>query len=132
VAGRGRIRVRGLRETIRAFDQVGDELPDATREALKHAAEPVRVVAERRALSEISGLPRSPKWAEQKITVSKRTALVYMSPRKRQTRVPERKRKNLAELLMGKAMEPALEDNRERVIESVDKVIDLLGRKHGF
>jgi hypothetical protein len=126
------VRVKGLRETIRAFDAVGDELSEVVREGLKQAAEPVRVLAERRAVSEISGMSRSPKWAEQKVAVSRRTALVYMAPRKRQTRAPERKRKNLAELLMGKAMEPALEENEEQVKVKVEAVIDYLGRKHGF
>jgi hypothetical protein len=131
VAGR-RVQVRGLRECTLAFEHVRESLDETVREGLKHAAEPVRVLAERRAVEEIGNMPSSPKWAEQKIVVSKRTALVYMAPRKRQTRAPERKRKNLAPLLMDKAMEPALESNEERVTRSVEVLLDTLGRKNGF
>lgn len=77
-------------------------------------------------------MPRSPQWAEQKTVISKRSALVYVAPVKRQTRVTTRKRKNLAEQLATKAMEPALDENEEKVVREVETVLDVLGRKHGF
>lgn len=127
-----RVRVRGLRECTRAFENVREDLNDTVREGLKHAAEPVRVLAVRRAVAEIGNMPHSPQWAEQKVVVSKRTALVYMAPKKRQTRAAERKRPNLAELMMARAMEPALEENEEKVTRSVEALLDVLGRKNGF
>lgn len=129
---KGGLQVRGLRETIRAFDQIGDEVNDDLREGLERAAEPVRAVAVTHALERIQNMPRSPQWAEQKTVISKRSALVYVAPVKRQTRVTTRKRKNLAEQLATKAMEPALDENEEKVVREVETVLDVLGRKHGF
>jgi hypothetical protein len=131
VAARG-IKVKGLRETARAFDNISDNLSEELTDGLKHAAEPVRAAAEKKAVAKIVNMDRSPAWAEQKTVVSKRTALVYIAPKKRQTRKPQRKRKNLAELMMGRAMEPALDENEDRVREEVDDVLNRLSRKNGF
>lgn len=128
----GKVRVKGLRETVRAFDNIQDNLQEDLREGLKHAAEPVRVVAEQKALNTIENMVYSPAWAEQKIVVSKRTALVYMTPKKRQSRNTARRRKNVADLLMERAMEPALDQNEERVVGAIEVVLDTLGRRNGF
>jgi hypothetical protein len=130
--GRGGLKVRGLRETTRAFNNMQEDLADELREGLKHAAEPVRIAAEQKAISRIENMPHSTAWAEQKIVVSKRTALVYMAPKKRQSRNTAKRRKNLADLLMTRAMEPALGENEEKTREAVEFVLDRLGRKNGF
>jgi hypothetical protein len=130
--GGGRLKVRGLRETVRAFNNIQEDLSDELRAGLKHAAEPVRVAAEQKAVNRIENMPYSPAWAEQKTVVSKRTALVYMGPKKRQSRNTARRRKNLADLLMERAMEPALEENEEKTKKAVELVLDQLGRKNGF
>lgn len=132
MAQRRSVKIRGLRELNRAFRAVDNGLEETLREGLRHAAEPVRVLAERKGLSEISGMSGSPKWAEQHTVVSKRTALVYIAPSRRGTRIPSRKRTNLAGLLATRAMEPALEENEEKVVHDVEAVIDILGRKQGF
>lgn len=131
MAARG-VKVKGLRETARAFDAISDDLSKELTAGLRVAAEPVRAAAEMKAISKIGNMPRSPAWAEQKIAVGRRTALVYMAPKKRQTRVPQRKRKNLADLMMDRAMEPALIENEPQVVLGVNTVLDRLSRKEGF
>jgi hypothetical protein len=69
---------------------------------------------------------------QQKTVVSKHTALAYVAPVKRRTSNARRKRKNLADLMMDRAMEPALEENETRVRETLEDVLDRLGRKEGF
>jgi hypothetical protein len=131
VAARG-IKIKGLRETARAFDNISDDLSEELSKGLKHAAEPVRVAAEQKAIARIENMSRSPAWAEQKIVVSKRTALVYMAPKKRQTRKVPLKRKKLADLMMDRAMEPALHQHEQTTVEAVEFVLDRLGRRNGF
>lgn len=128
----GGVKVKGLRETTRAFNKIEGDLTEELTDGLKQAAEPVRAAAEKKAVEQIRNMPHGSPWAEQQTVVSKRTALAYIRPAKRATRNPTRKRKNLADLLMGRAMEPALQENEERVKEKVEDVLDRLGREAGF
>lgn len=56
---------------------------------------------------------------------------VYVAPKQRQTRDARRKRKNLANLLLGEAMLPALDRNIGEVTERVDDVLGDVGRAWG-
>lgn len=127
-----RIHVRGLKETSQAFRAIDSKLDSELRDGLKEAAEPVKSTATQLALSEIRNMSSSPAWAEQRIGVARRTALVFMVPRKRGSRVKSRKRKNFADLMSSRAMDPALEQNEERVRRKVEDVLDDLSRKQGF
>ena len=129
---RAGLKVRGLKETARAFDHISDDLSGELTDGLKKAAEPVRTAAQDNAVRRIRNVTRVSGWAEQKIGVSKRSALVYMVPVKRRTRSAARRRPNFAELMLKRAMEPALDANEHRVREEVDDVLNRLGRRNGF
>src|SRR6185503_11679189 len=100
------VQVKGLRETNRAFNKITGDLGGELRAGLEKAAEPVRTTAESLAVQRIRNLHLSPKWAEQKITVSQATALVKMFPvkRSRGKGMKKRKRPNFADLMASRAM----------------------------
>jgi len=130
-----RINVKGLAETYRAFGNISEDVQDELRDGLEEVGKPVQALGERYALERIRNMPRSPAWAEMRIGVSKREALVYMVPdntgRAGRGR-GKRKRKNLASLLMNRAMDTAGEDNVDTTARELEKVIDKLSRREGF
>lgn len=118
------IRVEGLRELNRAFARADQVLHRDLTGGLREAAEPVRADAESLALSSIPriGLP----WSRMRVGVTRR--VVYVAPQRR-GRKRGRRRPNLAGLLMGRAMSPALERNRGEVESRVGRVLDTVGRE---
>ncbi len=50
--------------------------------------------------------------------------LVYVAPRRRGLKQGRGKRPNLAPLMMGRAMEPALEKNRPEVEREIERLLD--------
>lgn len=121
----GAVRVRGLRELNRAFARADRKLRLEKNDALRRAAEPVRDEAEQLAATEISriGIP----WSRMRVGVT--TKVVYVAPRERGQKRGSRKRPNLAGLLMGRAMQPALDRNREHVIDRIDDLLADVGRE---
>ena len=124
------VRVLGLRELTRAFSAVSDDMGRELTSELKEAAEPVRKEGEDLALSKITNMPASPRWAVMRIGVSKAQGLVYMVPQARSR--GGGKRPNLATKLMEQAMEPALEHNRAEIEGRVEELIDHIADRHGF
>ena len=120
----GAIRVRGLRELNRAFVRADRTLKREKNDALKRAADPVRLDAERLAASEIPriGVP----WSRMRVGVTQR--LVYVAPRERGVRGGSRSRPNLAGKLLNEAMTPALARNRERVVRELEQMLDKVGK----
>jgi hypothetical protein len=121
------VAVKGLRELNRAFARADKTLKREKNDALRRAAEPVRLDAESLAVANIRniGIP----WSRMRVGVTQK--VVYVAPRERGVRSrgnARRRRPNLAGLLMGEAMEPALEHNRERVMESLDDMLATVGR----
>lgn len=119
------IRVDGLRELQRAFRITGLGMEVGLREAMESASESVRVDAQALAVSSIRniGVP----WSRMRIGVTRRTAYVAPVERGRRTR-PGRGRPNLAGLLAGKAMEPALANNIGNVERDFGEALDDLFR----
>lgn len=118
------IHVEGLRDLDRAFKAADVALNKDLRKTLTAAAEPVRSGAEALA---ISGIPRmTVPWSRMRIGVTAHS--VYVAPRKRGSRVARSKRPNLASLLLGRSMLPALEQNRERVLQEFDGLLEDVGR----
>lgn len=122
------IRVEGLRELDRAFREADKDIARDFRRTLRQAAEPVRVDAE--ALS-VAGIRRiTPEWARMR--VGSTSAGVYLAPKSRSVRGRSPKRRpNLADLLMGRAMEPALERNSAEVERRVDRMLAGVERDWG-
>lgn len=114
------IRMEGLQGLQRAFSLADRESSRQLKSSLREAVEPVRSDAERLAASQIRriGIP----WSRMRVGVTQRS--VYLAPQKRGTRGrSSRSRPNLATLLLGRAMTPALEQNRDRVIDEVDEML---------
>lgn len=125
----GAVRIRGLAELQRDFRKISKDLTKELRNELKEAAEPVRAAAESKALSEIRNMPRSPHWAGMRVGVAGR-GMVYVVPRAR--RRGGSGRTNLKTLLLERAMDPALEEKRDEVLDRVDRMLGRLAGEHGF
>lgn len=124
----GAVRVSGLRELQTAFRKIGGSVNKELRDELKDAADPVKVRAQSLALTQISNMPRSPRWADMRIGVSARG--VYMVPRAR--RRGGSGRPNLKGLLLDQSMDPALMEKQDEIVQSVEKMFDNLAGRNGF
>lgn len=121
------ITVHGLRELNRALKTANKETKREVRESMERVARPVQLDAQKLAATEISGIRRTNlvsggEWALMRIGVTSK--LVYVAPKQRGKKQGSQKRRNLAPLLMGKAMEPALENNRHRFEHDVEQALD--------
>jgi hypothetical protein len=123
----GAIAVRGMEDLQRAFRALSRDLGNGVREALEAAGDPVRSAAERLAVQEISriGIP----WSRMRVGVTRTS--VYVAPVQRGVKSRGRqrlRRPNLAPLLLERALDPALEQNRDRVEDEVLETLDDLFR----
>lgn len=119
------IRVEGLRSLERAFRAADKELAGDLRDALQEAAAPVRRDAQALAASEIENINDGDPWASMRTGVGR--SIVYVAPVERgvKTRGREsRHRPNLGNLLMDRALEPALEENRGEVEHRLGQMLD--------
>ena len=128
----GTVRVEGLRELTRAFGKISTDLRDEVRDELLDAVEPVKERAEQLALSRIRNMPESPQYAEMRTGVSKARGVVFMVPAWRTRRRPNRRRPNLGELLLERAMDPALDEKEDEIVRGVERTLDHLARENGF
>ena len=112
------IRVQGLRELQRAFALAEVGVNRKLKESLRDVAEPVRAQAESLAVSQIPRIGLA--WSRMRVGVTARG--VYVAPKERSKRGRNR-RPNLAPLLLGRAMEPALESNRGEVVDAFDDLL---------
>lgn len=114
----------GLRRGFRAYDRaLASDLDDV----LEEAANPVRQDAQALALSSIRRISRP--WAGMRVGTGR--GVVYVAPVERgvKGRGNQRKRRpNLADLLMTRAMEPALRRNEAVVVRRVDRALDEFAR----
>lgn len=132
MAGQGAIAVTGVADLQRAFGNLSRDLGKGVREALAAAADPVRADASLLAREEISGLARArtpigQSWWQMRVGVTRQS--VYVAPVQRGVKSKgrgKRRRPNLAPLLLEKAMEPALERNRDRVEHEILSQLDEL------
>lgn len=115
------IRVRGLTDLNRAFKVADKSVKTRWRAEQRSIGQPVATMAQAFALERISGLAKSVSWSDMRVGVT--TRVVYVAPKRR--RKTGSKRKNLAPLLMEKAMLPALRANEHETVRKVDA---LLGR----
>lgn len=111
----------------RAFAKADKTLSRELRGALREVAEPVRQDAEQLALERIPHIGM--EWSRMRIGVSRR--LVYVAPKQRGVKSKSdrgRRRPNLADLLMDRAMSPALERNVSLVERRMDDLLRDVGR----
>ena len=108
------VRVEGLRELRRAFKLAGRGMEKAIDEALEAASEPVKTDAQSLAISSIprvgissAGIP----WSSMRVGVKSNVA--YIVPAARGNRA--KRRRNFGDILLSRAMEPALDRNIDNV-----------------
>jgi len=111
------VRVKGLREFVRACNVADRDTKKLVRTELAEAAEPVRRAAESKATSEIRNIGSA--WNQMRTGVAPR--LVYIAPRQR--RHGGSPRPNLGRLLL-KQMIDALQENRAKVEAKVEEALD--------
>jgi len=126
------LRVHGLRELTRAFGKISKDLSDEVRDELLDAVEPVKERAEQLALSRIRNMPLSPDWADMRTGVSRARGVVFMVPAHRSRRRSNQKRPNLGDLLLDRAMDPALEQEADSIVRGVEHALDRLAHRNGF
>jgi DNA-binding Lrp family transcriptional regulator len=122
----GTVTIRGLRELQRDLRRANKDIAGELKDALSKVGEPVRVLAESNAASEISHI--GPRWSRMRLGVT--TKVVYIAPKSRRRGGPPRA--NLAALLRDKAMEPALESETGHVVAAIEDMLDTFGTTHGF
>lgn len=114
--------VVGFRDIQVGFAQAAGEFASGLRSDLRNVAVPVRREAESLAVQKISHV--GPRWSRMR--VGSTSNAVYVAPRQRGIKgrgLDLRRRPNLADLLMERAMEPALEHNAELVEREVDRIL---------
>lgn len=120
------LHIEGLRELQRAFKLADATLHKELRTTLRAVAEPVRADAETLALSGIRRI--TIPWSRMRVGVTQRE--VYVAPRQRgqKGRDQRLRRPKFADLLMGRALEPALTQNQPNVIAGVEDLLAEIGR----
>ena len=121
------VHIRGLAELDKAFAAASRTEQKELRVGLAEAAEPVGRSAESLARERISHIGDA--WSEMRIGVTRRLVYVAQKQRGRESRRnPNLRRPNLAELLLGRSMVPALELHAGEVQERLGHVLDTVGR----
>lgn len=125
--------VSGFSQLERDLKATNPALLKAMRAGLLEAVQPIKRDADRLSRSEISGMKRAkkkpPPWSLQK--VGQTTREVYMVPTEKGARArrdSKLRRPNFAVLMLGRSYDPALEQNRVRVLNTVDHVIGTVTR----
>lgn len=118
------IRVEGLADLNRAFALADRKVRLEKNQQLRELAEPVRVDAENLAVATIPRIGLS--WSRMRVGVTRTT--VYVAPKQRGSRHPGTRRPNLAGLLHGRAMVPALNANTPQIVGGVDRWLGEVGR----
>jgi hypothetical protein len=115
--------IRGLSELNRAFARAGKQTRHEIRFEMAALAEPVRQTAERLAVEKIRNIGL--EWSQMRTGVTSR--LVYVAPVQRGVKTrgrDKRRRPNLAELLIGRALDPALAINRAHIEAGFERMLD--------
>lgn len=126
-AATGTVRVRGLRELNATFKAMGREVQKDVRDELKAVGEPVRQAAEQLAVTNIANI--GDNWSRMRLGVTSK--VVYVAPRAR-SKGAGTKRPNLAVLLLQDAMIPALDQNEQRIVAGLERMLDRLADREGF
>ncbi len=119
--------VEGLAGLNKALKRADKETRLGIRKVERAVAVPVQLDAQRLAATEISGLRRTnmktgAEWALMRIGVTQK--LVYVAPKQRGNKRGSQKRKKFAPILMNKAMQPALDRNRELIVHKMEEALD--------
>src|SRR5262245_59289514 len=122
------VRVENLAGLQRAFKRASDTEAKLLTARLKEAAEPVKTAGKGKAPTQIRNMTEP--WSEMRVGMAR--GIVYMVPKQRGRKSkanPHIRRPNLKHLLLDRAMIPALEENASTVTNSVQHVLDTVGRQ---
>lgn len=129
------VHIQGLKELNRAFVLAGKQTRREIRLEMAAVAEPVRQTAQQLALEKIPRMKFSPEWSVMRVGVTQTS--VYVAPYERGVKMrgrEKRRRANLFDLLLGRALEPALALNRAGVEAGFGRALDRIasGWSGGF
>jgi hypothetical protein len=116
------VHISGMREFQAALARADRSSRLGVRRELRDVARPIANDSQQLALSTIAGMSSSPAWARMRIGVTR--TLVYVAPRQRGGKGGPGRRPNLADLMMSRAMEPALERHRGELEANVELMLD--------
>lgn len=120
------VNIKGLRELEALIAAEGPKAKRELNKELRLVAEPIRADAESFAAS---GIPRiGPTWSKMRVGVTR--TLVYVAPRQRgvKGRGPNpRRRPRFADLMLERAMDPALKKNESLIVDRVEALFERLG-----
>jgi hypothetical protein len=115
--------VENYTNVMRAFAKADRQLKNEWRRELRAVGEPVASESQLLAVSTIPNMSRSPQWARMRVGVTQKET--YVVPRQRGVRGHGPKRRpNLANLMLDRAMRPALSRNRDRVVARFGQALD--------
>lgn len=117
--------IRNMDEVNRALLLAGADFNKQKNLRLRGFARPVANDAQRLATERISHI--GTRWDDMRIGVT--PDMVYVAPVARGSKVGNRKRRKFAALLMGRAMIPALELNRDSVASKIDALCERMVRR---
>ncbi len=124
--GSGEIRVEGLRELQRGLRGMNRDLGKQLTLELREVAEDVKTLAQEKAVANIPNI--GDDWSRMRIGVT--TKMVYVAPaRRRRGGSP---RKNLAGLLVSRAMQPAADEEHGRLVVKTEAMLDRLEFEYGL
>lgn len=120
------MKIRGLAELQRDLTKYAKDLKKELRTELALVAEPVRATAAGLASSRISHIGST--WPQMRVGVTSKS--VYVAPKAHNRGGSPRP--NLGAMLMGEALEPALEQHTEDITRGVESLLDHLANRNGF
>lgn len=123
-----RFAMTGMAELLRATAMAENEVGKDVRAALQSAAEPVRSDAELLAKQAIR--PGRVPWSSMRTGITRTS--VYVAPVQRGVKSrtnPRRRRPAFKHYLLDEAMEPALEQNTDKIVREVEDAFDDLARR---
>lgn len=120
--GQRAVRVNGLDGLIRAFNAADKDVKTDLIDTLRSAAGPVAADARTMAGSRIPKMGGASRpWAQMRVGGSK---VIWVAPVERGRSSKRRSRRNLANLMMDRALQPALDQNIGRVEKAVEELLD--------
>lgn len=120
--------VRGLRELNTALARADRDVRLGIRKELRAVAEPVRSTAELLAPTAVRKIETGDRWSLMRIGITRTS--VYVAPRERGVkRGNPAGRPNLAPMLAGGALEPALDRNAARVERELERMLDTVAAR---
>jgi hypothetical protein len=122
------VHIRGLAGLQRAFKLANKEEAKLLRATLVETAQPVKRAAEGKAVSKIRNI--GGPWSQMRVGAAR--SVVYLAPKQkgRASRGnASLRRPNLKDLLLDRAMIPALDEHREEVVVGVEHMLDTVGSR---